>query len=77
MKNIHFYLDLLLILKPEVVDFLPRNPFSGIKKPLTRVESGADKAKEILFSLLRILLPSGQKPSPSQDRYLGTAHDLG
>lgn len=76
MKIFHFYLDLLLILKPELFDFLLRNPVSGIKKPLTRIESGADKAKEIFFSLLRILLQSAQKSSPSLDRYLDKAHAL-
>lgn len=37
MKIFHFYLDLLLILKPELFDFLLRNPVSGIKKPLTQI----------------------------------------
>lgn len=76
MKIFHFYLDLLLILKPELFDFLLRNPVSGIKKPLTRVNQGLMN-KRCFFSFLRILLPSGQKPSPFQDRYLGTAHDRG
>ncbi|GMQ30420.1 hypothetical protein Aconfl_30630 [Algoriphagus confluentis] len=32
MKIFHFYLNLMLILKPELFEFLPRNRVSDIKK---------------------------------------------